>query len=69
MRLFEEAARAGDAESAFQLAEMYRRGGALGDPDKSTPLYAQAAGLRHAKAALRLASLAKDADGAAPHLK
>lgn len=62
MRFFEEAARAGDAESAFQLAEMYRRGaGGTGrEADKAWPLYAQAAEHRHPKAALRLASLAKD---------
>lgn len=62
MRLFEEAARAGDAESAFQLAEMYRRAadGTRNEPDKAWPLYAQAAVHRHPKATLRLASLARD---------
>ncbi|GGY05215.1 hypothetical protein GCM10007386_39870 [Pseudoduganella dura] len=62
MRLFEEAARAGDAESAFQLAEMYHRAAENSgrQPDKAWPLYAQAAEHRHPKAALRLASLAKD---------
>ncbi|GGY34091.1 sel1 repeat family protein [Pseudoduganella albidiflava] len=61
MRLFEEAARAGDAESAFQLAEMYHRAGDGGDrqADKAWPLYAQAAEHRHPKAVLRLASLAQ----------
>jgi TPR repeat protein len=60
MRLFEEAARAGDAESAFQLAELYQRSGnASGNPDKVWPLYAQAAEHRHPQAALRLASLAR----------
>lgn len=59
MRLFEEAARAGDAESAFQLAEMYHATG-KGEPDKAWPLYAQAAGHQHPKAALRLAALAQD---------
>jgi TPR repeat protein len=68
MRLFEEAARAGDAESAFQLAEMYRHAAddTGGDVDKAWPLYAQAARHRHPKAALRLVSLAKDgSEGAA----
>jgi TPR repeat protein len=62
MRLFEEAARAGDAESAFQLAEMYRRteNGSTHAADKAWPLYAQAAEHRHPKAVLRLASLAQD---------
>jgi len=63
MRLFEEAARAGDAESAFQLAEMYHRAGngngSGREPDKAWPLYAQAAEHRHPKAVLRLASLAQ----------
>lgn len=61
MRLFAEAARAGDAESAFQLAEMYYRdaGGGSAQPDKALPLYAQAAEHRHPQAALRLASLAQ----------
>lgn len=58
MRLFEEAARAGDSESAFQLAEMYQRG-VRGQPDKAWRLYAQAAERRHPQAALRLASLAR----------
>ncbi|MBB3219726.1 sel1 repeat family protein [Pseudoduganella umbonata] len=61
MRLFEEAARAGDAESAFQLAEMYHHtaNGSSHEPDKAWPLYAQAAEHRHPKAVLRLASLAQ----------
>ncbi|TWI69073.1 hypothetical protein IP91_00138 [Pseudoduganella lurida] len=68
MRLFEEAARAGDSESAFQLAEMYQRAGsgAGGEQDKAWPLYAQAAEHRHPQAALRLVSLAKGgSEGAA----
>jgi TPR repeat protein len=61
MRLFEEAARAGDAESAFQLAEMYRRAtdGSAPQSDKVWALYAQAAEHRHPQATLRLASLAQ----------
>ncbi|WP_207221167.1 sel1 repeat family protein [Pseudoduganella lutea] len=62
MRLFEEAARAGDAESAFQLAEMYHRAadGTGHEPEKAWPLYVQAAEHRHPKATLRLASLARN---------
>lgn len=62
MRLFEEAARAGDAESAFRLAEMYHLAadGSLRQPDKALLLYAQAAEHRHPKALLRLASLAQE---------
>lgn len=62
MRLFEEAARAGDAESAFQLAEMYHQAadGKGHEPDKAWPLYAQAAVHQHPKAVLRLSSLAQD---------
>jgi TPR repeat protein len=74
MRLFEEAARAGDAESAFQLAEMYH--GATTDTanatsstnlaDQAWPWYVQAAEHRHPKAVLRLASLAQGgSEGAA----
>jgi TPR repeat protein len=70
MRLFEEAARAGDAESAFQLAEMYHRAvdGNARQPDKAWPLYAQAAEHRHPKAALRLASLAQSGSEEAARL-
>ncbi|WP_338761956.1 hypothetical protein [Massilia sp. METH4] len=62
MRLFEEAARAGDAEAAFQLAEMYHRAaaGTGRGLEKAWPLYAQAAEHRHPQAASRLASLARD---------
>lgn len=63
MRLFEEAARAGDSESAFQLAEMVR---VPGDADSRTlSPYPQAAERSHAKAALRLAALIRGADVAA----
>jgi len=53
MRLFEEAARAGDAESAFQLAELYRNHRATA----AATLYQQAALHSHPQAAVRLASL------------
>jgi TPR repeat protein len=67
MRLFEKAARAGDPESAFQLAEMYRTGavGTTDEADKAWPWYVQAAEHRHARAALTLASLARTGEGAA----
>lgn len=68
MRLFEKAARAGDPESAFQLAEMYRKG-SDNHPDaadKAWPWYVQAAEHRHARAALTLASVARTGNGAAP---
>lgn len=67
MRLFEEAARAGDAESAFQLAEMVRvpRAGSVEGADRATTLYQQAAEHSHPKAALRLAALVRGADVAA----
>jgi len=66
MRLFEKAARAGDPESAFQLAEMYRTGSVdtLEAADKAWPWYVQAAEHRHARAALTLASLARSSEGA-----
>lgn len=53
IRLFEEAARAGDAESAFQLAELYRKDRA----NAAATLYRQAAEHSHPRAAVRLASL------------
>lgn len=69
MRLFEEAARAGDSESAFQLAEMVRtpRGASIDGTGRAATLYQQAAASSHPKAALRLASLVRGADvGAQP---
>ncbi|MGO4467937.1 tetratricopeptide repeat protein [Pseudoduganella sp. RAF53_2] len=68
MRLFEKAAREGDPESAFQLAEMYRTGNVSKEEatDKAWPWYVQAAEHRHAQAALTLASLARNGEGA-PH--
>jgi TPR repeat protein len=67
MRLFEEAARAGDSESAFQLAEMVRtpHAGPADGTGRAAALYRQAAEGSHATAALRLASLVRAADVAA----
>lgn len=65
MRLFEEAARAGDSESAFQLAEMVRAPADSEADSRALSLYQQAAERSHAKAALRLASLIRGADVAA----
>lgn len=65
MQLFEKAARAGDAEAAFQLGDMYR-GGAAGrsaEPEKAAPWYRRAGAQKHAKAALALALMAKNGDG------
>jgi len=64
MRLFEEAARAGDSESAFQLAEMVRAPRGVVSQRAAT-LYQQAAEGSHPKASLRLASLVRGADVAA----
>ena len=73
MRLFEQAARAGDAEAAYQLGEMLRSGatGAQGtanvtaQPAAAAPWYALAAQRRRAKAALALALLYKNGNGVA----
>lgn len=71
VRLFEQAARAGDAEAAFQLGELRRVGAsaamatAAADPAGAWAWYRQAAGQRHPKAALALALMAKNGDGVA----
>jgi TPR repeat protein len=67
MRLFEQAARAGDTEAAFELGEMYRIGvvGVAAAPSASAPWYKQAAQQKHAKAALILGMLYKNGDGVA----
>ena len=71
-RLFELAARAGDAEAAFQLGELRRSGigavagvvaGVAPDPAGAWPYYRQAAAQRHPKAALTLALMAKNGNG------
>jgi TPR repeat protein len=66
--MFEKAARAGDAEAAFQLGELYRVASAGGksEPAKAWPWYALAAQNKHAKAALALALLLKNGNGVAP---
>jgi len=58
--LFQRAARQGDAEAAFQLAELER------DHARAAQWYRQAAQLGHAKAALGLALLLKNGDGIPP---
>jgi TPR repeat protein len=66
--MFEKAARAGDAEAAFQLGEMYRvtSAGGKAEPAKAWPWYEMAAQHKHAKAALALALLLKSGHGIAP---
>ena len=64
-QLLEHAARAGDAEAAYQLGELLRAGSAAapGQPDKAWPWYRQAAEARHARAALTLGQMAANGDG------
>ena len=63
--LFEQAARSGDTEAAFQLGEMLRIGviGVAPQPAAAAPWYRIAAGRQHAKAALALGLLYKNGDG------
>lgn len=65
LQLFERAARAGDAEAAFELGEMLRIGviGVAPAPNKAWPWYKMAAQQKHAKAALMLGMLFKNGDG------
>jgi TPR repeat protein len=66
--MFEKAARAGDAEAAFQLGELYRfpaRGGTA-EPAKAWAWYTMAAEKKHVGAALALAQLPTNADGVTP---
>ncbi len=65
MQLFERAARAGDAEAAFELGEMLRIGviGVAPAPDRAWPWYKMAAQQKHAKAALMLGMLFKNGEG------
>ena len=67
MHLFEQAARGGDTEAAFELGEMYRIGvvGVAAAPAAAVPWYQQAAQQKHAKAALILGMLYKNGDGVA----
>jgi TPR repeat protein len=65
LRLFAQAARGGDTEAAFQLGEMLRVGvpGVPAAPAAAAPWYAQAAGHKHARAALALGLLYKNGTG------
>ncbi|RZT09096.1 hypothetical protein SAMN05216319_2483 [Duganella sp. CF402] len=68
LKWFGQAARGGDTEAAFQLAEMLRVGvpGVPPAPAAAAPWYASAAQHRHAKAALALGLLYKNGNGV-PH--
>ncbi|MDN2710309.1 tetratricopeptide repeat protein [Janthinobacterium sp. SUN118] len=57
--LFEQAARAGDTEAAFELGQMLRAAA----PEQAWPWYRQAAQQGHAKAALMLGLLAANGEG------
>ena len=59
LSLFEQAARAGDTEAAFELGQMRR----AATPDQAWPWYRQAAQQGHAKAALMLGLLAANGEG------
>lgn len=68
MHALELAARSGDAQAAFGLAEMYRAGaagaaGANPAPAAARPWYLQAALRQHARAALMLGLLYKNGEG------
>lgn len=65
LKLFEDAARGGDTEAAFQLGEMLRIGvvGVPAAPGNAAPWYELAAKQKHAKAALVLGLLYKNGDG------
>ncbi len=67
LKLFEQAARGGDVEAAFQLGEMLRIGvlGVPAAPAAAAPWYAMAAEHQHAKAALALGLLVKNGNGVA----
>lgn len=59
LRLFEQAARAGDAEAAFELGQMLRPAA----PEQAWAWYRMAATRQHAKAALMLGLLAANGEG------
>jgi TPR repeat protein len=65
LKLFEQAARGGDVEAAFQLGEMLRVGvlGVPAAPTAAAPWYALAAQHQHAKAALALGLMVKNGNG------
>lgn len=59
VKLFEQAARVGDTEAAFELGQMLR----AATPEQAWPWYRQAAQQGHAKAALMLGLLAANGEG------
>lgn len=59
LRLFEQAARTGDAEAAFELGQMLRPGA----PDQAWSWYRLAAQQQHARAALMMGLLAANGEG------
>lgn len=59
LKLFEQAARAGDTEAAFELGQMLR----ASEPGQAWLWYRQAAQQQHARAALMLALLAANGEG------
>jgi len=65
LRLFEQSARAGDSDAAFELGDMLRVGvvGVAPAPAAAAPWYAMAAARRHARAALMLGMLYKNGEG------
>jgi len=65
LRLFEQSARAGDPDAAFELGDMLRVGvvGVAPAPVAAVGWYAMAATRRHARAALILGMLYKNGDG------
>lgn len=67
LKLFEQAARGGDVDAAYQLGEMLRVGvaGVPAAPAAAAPWYAMAARQQHARAALMLGLLYKNGDGVA----
>ena len=67
LQLFQQAARAGDTEAAFQLGEMYRNTvvGVTPSPAQAWPWYRLAAEKNHPQAALMLGLLARNGEGVA----
>ncbi|WP_426113809.1 tetratricopeptide repeat protein [Massilia sp. PWRC2] len=65
LRLFEQAARAGDGDAAFELGDLLRTGvvGTAPAPAAAAPWYAMAAARKHAGAALMLGMLYKNGEG------
>ncbi|MYM26782.1 sel1 repeat family protein [Duganella sp. CY15W] len=65
LKLFEQSARGGDTEAAFQLGEMLRVGvlGVAAAPAAAAPWYTQAAQHQHARASLMLGLLYKNGEG------